>query len=121
MSTYVVRFMKDVLGEYGRQSEICQGTLEVGLNEPITNHAFNHANADPLAFSGSFPTKQTAQGTLSLDIDIPGIGRLNYQAIVNSDFPIVQGTVLIAALFIVVANILVDIAYAYLDPRVRYS
>ncbi len=53
--------------------------------------------------------------------DIPGIGRLNYDAITHSDFPIVQGTVLIAALFIVVANIVVDIAYAYLDPRVRYS
>jgi peptide/nickel transport system permease protein len=53
--------------------------------------------------------------------DIPGIGRLNYQAIIQSDFPIVQGTVILAALFIVVANIIVDIAYAYLDPRVRYS
>jgi peptide/nickel transport system permease protein len=53
--------------------------------------------------------------------DIPGIGRLNYDAITHSDFPIVQGTVLVAALFIVVANIVVDIAYAYLDPRVRYS
>jgi peptide/nickel transport system permease protein len=53
--------------------------------------------------------------------DIPGIGRLNFDAIVHSDFPIVQGTVLVAALFIVVANILVDISYAYLDPRVRYS
>jgi peptide/nickel transport system permease protein len=52
---------------------------------------------------------------------IPGIGRLNYDAITHSDFPIVQGTVLLGALFIVVANILVDIAYAYLDPRVRYS
>ena len=53
--------------------------------------------------------------------DIPGIGRLNYDAITHSDFPIVQGTVLLAALFIVIANIVVDIAYAYLDPRVRYS
>ena len=53
--------------------------------------------------------------------NIPGIGRLNYDAITHADFPIVQGTVLAAALFIVVANILVDIAYAYLDPRVRYS
>ncbi|MFI5037136.1 MAG: ABC transporter permease, partial [Solirubrobacterales bacterium] len=53
--------------------------------------------------------------------DIPGIGRLNYDAITHSDFPIVQGTVLLAALFIIVANIIVDIAYAYLDPRVRYS
>ncbi len=53
--------------------------------------------------------------------DIPGIGRLNYDAIIHSDFPIVQGTVILAALFIVVANIIVDISYAYLDPRVRYS
>ncbi|MEA2210188.1 MAG: peptide/nickel transport system permease protein [Solirubrobacteraceae bacterium] len=53
--------------------------------------------------------------------DIPGIGRLNWQAIINADFPIVQGTVLLAAIFIVVANIIVDISYAYLDPRVRYS
>jgi peptide/nickel transport system permease protein len=52
--------------------------------------------------------------------NIPGIGRLNYAAITHSDFPIVQGTVLLAALFIIVANIMVDIAYAYLDPRVRY-
>ena len=53
--------------------------------------------------------------------EIPGIGRLNYDAITHADFPIIQGTVLLAALFIIVANILVDIAYAYLDPRVRYS
>jgi len=53
--------------------------------------------------------------------DIPGIGRLNYTAITHSDYPIVQGTVLLAALFVVVANIVVDIVYAFLDPRVRYS
>ncbi|HWD10579.1 MAG TPA: ABC transporter permease [Solirubrobacteraceae bacterium] len=53
--------------------------------------------------------------------NIPGIGRLNYVAITHADFPIVQGTVLVAALFIILANILVDIAYAFLDPRVRYT
>jgi peptide/nickel transport system permease protein len=53
--------------------------------------------------------------------DIPGIGRLSYDAITHADFPIVQGTVLLVACFIVVANILVDIAYGFLDPRVRYS
>ena len=52
---------------------------------------------------------------------IPGIGRLNYVAITHADFPIVQGTVVLAALCIIVANILVDIGYAFLDPRVRYS
>jgi peptide/nickel transport system permease protein len=53
--------------------------------------------------------------------DIPGVGRLSYDAITHADFPIIQGTVLLVALFIVSANILADIAYAFLDPRVRYS
>ncbi len=53
--------------------------------------------------------------------NIPGIGRLNYEAIVSSDFPVVQGTVLLAALFVIIANIVVDVGYAYLDPRVRFS
>jgi peptide/nickel transport system permease protein len=53
--------------------------------------------------------------------NIPGIGLLAYTAIRHSDLLIVQGTVLLGALFIVVANIVVDIAYAYLDPRVRYE
>ncbi len=53
--------------------------------------------------------------------NIPGIGELNYKAIQSSDFPVTEGTVLLAAMFIIVANLVVDIAYAYLDPRVRYS
>jgi peptide/nickel transport system permease protein len=53
--------------------------------------------------------------------NIPGIGELNYKAIQSSDFPVTQGTVLLASAFIIVANIVVDVAYAYLDPRVRYS
>jgi peptide/nickel transport system permease protein len=53
--------------------------------------------------------------------NIPGIGELNYKAIQSSDFPVTEGTVLLASAFIIVANIVVDIAYAYLDPRVRYS
>lgn len=50
---------------------------------------------------------------------IPGIGRLNYEAIVHADYPVIQGTVLLAACFVIVASIVVDVAYAYLDPRVR--
>jgi peptide/nickel transport system permease protein len=53
--------------------------------------------------------------------EIPGIGLLNYQAIIHTDIPIVQGTVLLAAMFIIVANIVVDVLYAYLDPRVQYT
>jgi peptide/nickel transport system permease protein len=50
---------------------------------------------------------------------IPGIGRLNYEAIVHADYPVIQGTVLLAAFFVIIANIVVDVAYAYIDPRVR--
>ncbi len=53
--------------------------------------------------------------------NIPGIGLLAYHSIVQSDFEVIQGTVLLAAMFIILANIVADIGYAYLDPRVRYS
>jgi peptide/nickel transport system permease protein len=53
--------------------------------------------------------------------NIPGIGRLAYDAIVHADLPVIQGTVLFGAFFIVLANLVVDILYAFLDPRVRYT
>jgi peptide/nickel transport system permease protein len=52
--------------------------------------------------------------------NIPGIGRLAYDAITRGDLPIVQGTVLFGAFFIIIMNLIVDILYAFLDPRVRY-
>jgi peptide/nickel transport system permease protein len=52
--------------------------------------------------------------------NIPGIGRYAYDAIVNSDLPAIQGTVLFGAFFIILANLVVDVLYAFLDPRVRY-
>jgi peptide/nickel transport system permease protein len=52
--------------------------------------------------------------------NIPGIGRYAYDGITNSDLPVIQGTVLFGSFFIVVANLIVDILYAFLDPRVRY-
>ena len=53
--------------------------------------------------------------------NIPGVGRLLYQAISVSDLTVIQGITLFGAFFIVFFNLVVDIAYAYLDPRVRYS
>src|SRR5689334_17470904 len=53
--------------------------------------------------------------------NIPGIGRLAYDSIQNSDLPMMQGTVLLGAFFIVLMNLVVDVAYAFIDPRVRYS
>jgi peptide/nickel transport system permease protein len=53
--------------------------------------------------------------------NIPGIGRLAYDSILNGDLPMIQGTVLLGAFFIVMANLIVDVLYAFIDPRVRYS
>jgi peptide/nickel transport system permease protein len=53
--------------------------------------------------------------------NIPGIGRLAYDSIQNSDLPMIQGTVLIGAFFIIIANLIVDILYAFIDPRVKYA
>jgi peptide/nickel transport system permease protein len=52
--------------------------------------------------------------------NIPGIGRYAYNAIVQSDLPVIQGTVLFGAFFIVSMSLIVDILYAFIDPRVRY-
>jgi peptide/nickel transport system permease protein len=53
--------------------------------------------------------------------NIPGVGRLAFDSIQNSDLPMIQGTVLLGAFFIIFANLVVDILYAVIDPRVRYG
>ena len=50
---------------------------------------------------------------------LPGMGKMSIRAVVESDLPVLVGTTMVAAVFIVLANVLVDIAYGYLDPRVR--
>jgi len=52
---------------------------------------------------------------------LPGIGRLAVEAIQSRDFPVVQGVVLIAACAVTLSNLLVDLAYGLLDPRITYS
>jgi peptide/nickel transport system permease protein len=51
---------------------------------------------------------------------IPGIGRLTVDAILRRDYPIIQGVVLIFSFAYVMVNLLVDISYTFLDPRIRY-
>ncbi len=52
---------------------------------------------------------------------IPGIGQLLTQAVLNRDYPMVQGGLLIVTALLVLVNIGVDVVYAFLDPRVRYD
>ena len=53
--------------------------------------------------------------------NIPGVGHLAYESIKNSDLPMIQGTVLLGAFFIILLNLVVDVLYAFIDPRVRYA
>jgi peptide/nickel transport system permease protein len=50
----------------------------------------------------------------------PGLGQLSYQAMLSRDYPLIQGTVLLVAVFVLAANLMVDVLYAYVDPRIRY-
>jgi peptide/nickel transport system permease protein len=53
--------------------------------------------------------------------NIPGLGRLTVNAVFVQDYPVVQGFVLIIAITVLVTNLLVDISYGWLDPRIRYD
>jgi peptide/nickel transport system permease protein len=52
---------------------------------------------------------------------LPGIGKLAIESVVDADLPVITGTVLLAATFVIVANLVVDILYAVIDPRVRLT
>ena len=52
---------------------------------------------------------------------LPGLGSLLVSSVQNLDIPVIQGLVLIVAAWIIVANILIDIAYAWIDPRVGFE
>lgn len=62
-------------------------------------------------------------GSVALEIifSIPGLGRLMVDSILSRDFPVVQGAMLVLTSSIMLANILADILYAIVDPRIRYS
>ena len=53
--------------------------------------------------------------------DLDGIGKYTIEGVQSQDFPVIMGVTVLAAFFIVVANLVVDVVYAFLDPRVRYT
>jgi ABC-type dipeptide/oligopeptide/nickel transport system permease component len=51
----------------------------------------------------------------------PGVGRLAYEGIIYRDYPLIQTTVLMQGILVVIANLVVDILYSYVDPRIKYK
>jgi len=52
---------------------------------------------------------------------LPGVGRLVLNAVYERDYPLVQGAILFIAALFMLSNLVVDVLYAYLDPRIRYE
>lgn len=87
----------------------------------IWKHALRNALLVPLTYSVLLLSGFLA-GTVVTEtvFQWPGIGRLAVQAINTNDFPTMVGAVLFATVLFVVANLLLDISYAFIDPRIRY-
>jgi len=95
-----------------------------GLSERmvIYKHALKNAVIPVLTFSG-LTLAGLMNGSVVVEVVFawPGIGRLMLQGINTRDFPIVQATVLTAGAFYIVTAMLVDILYAYVNPRIRFE
>jgi peptide/nickel transport system permease protein len=95
-----------------------------GLSERVVvwKHVLRNSLIPVVTFIGQFlPTMITGALVIETVFSWPGIGRLAYEAALQSDYPVLQGVVLFITLLFVLLNLGVDILYAYLDPRIRYT
>jgi ABC-type dipeptide/oligopeptide/nickel transport system permease component len=87
----------------------------------VVKHAFRSAIIPVLTFGGlvlgSFLNGSVVVETV---FAWPGLGKLTLDAVNSRDFPVVQGAVILIAVFFITINLLVDLLYAFVDPRVRY-
>ena len=94
----------------------------VSNNAVIWKHAFRNALIAPLTFSSLLLTAFITGAVVTESIfAIPGLGRLAVNAIFDNDFPVMVGVVLVFTLMYVSLNFLTDLAYAFIDPRIRYA
>ncbi len=88
----------------------------------IWKHAFRNALIPPLTLAGvSMPAILTGSITTELVFSWPGMGQLAVQALFAADYPLIQGLTIMFTLGYVFIALLVDILYAYIDPRIRYT
>jgi peptide/nickel transport system permease protein len=86
----------------------------------ITKHAFKNALIPVLTLAGiNLVIMVNVAVVVETVFAWPGIGRLLYEGVAFRDFPVVQATVLLSGVMVVAVNLLVDILYAVIDPRIR--
>lgn len=87
----------------------------------VWKHALRNACIPVLTFSGTYLAAFVTGAILVETVFAwPGLGRLVYESIVWRDFPVLQTLILMIAGVVIVANLIVDMLYAYIDPRIRY-
>jgi len=111
--------MLDVLNEDYIRTARAKG---VPLAKVILKHALKNALIPVITVIGlQFGTLMGGAILTEEVFSWPGIGRLIVGAIYNRDYPLIQGVVLIVSLIFILINLLVDILYAYIYPRIRYD
>ncbi|MCC6959133.1 MAG: ABC transporter permease [Dehalococcoidia bacterium] len=119
----VMRLTRTMMLEVLRQDYIRTAWAK-GLRERsvIYRHAMKNALIPVITIVG-LQVGTAVSGTIILEtiFNMPGVGRFFVGAILQRDYPSVQGVVLVLASVIVVVNLIVDLSYAWLDPRIRYS
>lgn len=105
-------------GEYIKMARI-KGLAEWKI---VWKHTFKNALIPVLTFAGTYlATFITGAILVETVFAWPGLGRLVYDSIIWRDFPVLQSLVLMIAAAVITVNLAVDIAYAYIDPRIRYN
>ncbi len=116
---YVRSSLLEVLGQ-----EYIRTARGKGLHGTVVmlRHALPNAMIPVITVLG-FQMGYLLGGTVVIEeiFALPGMGRLVLQAIFQRDYPVVQGVVLVIALLFVVTNLVVDLVYAWIDPRIRYA
>jgi len=95
-----------------------------GVSEAIViwKHALRNSLLPVITYMGTFfATMITGAVVVETVFSWPGIGRLAYESILNRDFPVMQGVILFMTTLYILANLIVDILYAWVDPRIRYT
>jgi peptide/nickel transport system permease protein len=123
MAGYYARILHTNLTE-AMQQEYVRTARSKGLSR--IRAMFKHAMANailPLVTLAGLDLAGLLSGVVLTEtvFDWPGIGRLAFDAIFNLDIPLIMGTVLFAAFLIVAANLIVDLLYAWLDPRIQLT
>ncbi len=111
--------MLEVINEDYVRTARSKGLIEYKV---IIKHAFRNALLSVLTLLGlRIPWLFGGAVITETVFAWPGMGRLLVDAIMKRDYPVVQGIVLLIAILVVIFNIIVDLLYAYLDPRIRFE